>query len=222
MIKIQKHDKKTGKISFTTDMSISLANAIRRSVLEIPIMAIDEVEIVKNDSALYDEVLAHRIGLIPIKTAKVSSKEIKFKIKEIGPKIVYSTNIKPDVETGYKLPITLLEKEQELQLTGTARLGIGIEHVKYSPGLIYYKHNIDDEVLNFVKINAQGKISYDEKDLKEKNLSEEERNKIKKLSKAEELIFNIESWGQIEVKNIFIQATEVLDKNLKELDKTVK
>ena len=51
MIKLKNYDKKQGKISFITDMSISLANAIRRSVLEIPIMAIDEVEIIKNDSA---------------------------------------------------------------------------------------------------------------------------------------------------------------------------
>jgi len=222
MIKIQDYDKKAGKISFITDMSVSLANAIRRSVLEIPIMAIDEVEIVKNDSALYDEILAHRIGLIPIKSPKVSGKEIKFKIKETGPKIVYSTDIKPDVGTEYKLPITLLEEGQELQLTGIARQGMGIEHIKYSPGLIYYKHNIDEDVLSFVKIDEQGKISYDERELKDKNLSEEQVNKIKKASKAEELLFNIESWQQIEVKNIFIQAIEALDKNLKELDKAVK
>ena len=74
MIKLKNYDKKQGKISFLTDMNISLANAIRRGVLEIPTMAIDEIEIVQNDSALYDEILANRIGLIPIKTSKVSSK----------------------------------------------------------------------------------------------------------------------------------------------------
>ena len=41
----------------------SLANAIRRSVSEVPTLAIEEVEIFKNDSALYDEMLAHRLGL---------------------------------------------------------------------------------------------------------------------------------------------------------------
>ena len=70
MIKTKNLDKEKQKLSFVTDMSTSLANAIRRSVLEIPVMAIDEVEIVKNDSALYDEIIAHRIGLIPIKTEK--------------------------------------------------------------------------------------------------------------------------------------------------------
>jgi len=222
MIKIQDYEEKKGKISFITDMSISLANAIRRSALEIPIIAVDEVEISQNDSALYDEVLAHRIGLIPIKTPKVSGKEIKFKLKEKGPKIVYSTDLKPSAGNEYKLPITLLEEGQEIQLTAIARFGTGNEHIKYSPGLVYYKHNVNEDVLSFVKIDSEGKISYDEKELKERNLSEEQINKIKKLSKSEELSFNIESWGQIDSKNIFTQAIEVLDKNLNELNKAVK
>tara|TARA_B100001971_G_C18069152_1_gene472126 strand:- start:12 stop:680 length:669 start_codon:yes stop_codon:yes gene_type:complete len=222
MIKTQNYDKKEDKISFITDMSISLANAIRRSVLEIPVMAIDEVEIAQNDSALYDEVLAHRIGLIPIKTSKVSGKEVKFKIKEKGRKIVDSTDLKPNVGTEFKLPITILEEGQEIALTAIARIGTGNEHIKYSPGLAYYKHNVDEDVLSFVKIDREGKVSYDEKELKERKLSEEQMNKIKKLGKSDELIFNIESWGQIDVKNIFTQAIEVLDKNLNELNKAVK
>ena len=70
MIKLKNYDKEKQKISFITDMEVGLANAIRRSILEVSVMAIDEVEIVKNDSALYDEILAQRIGLIPIKTEK--------------------------------------------------------------------------------------------------------------------------------------------------------
>ena len=77
MINIIDYNKEKNKISFKTDIEIDLANAIRRSVLEIPTMAIDEVEIIKNDSALYDEIIAHRIGLIPIKTEK-AIKETKF------------------------------------------------------------------------------------------------------------------------------------------------
>ena len=159
MIKIKEQDKKKGKMSFSTDMSISLANAIRRSALEIPTMAIDEVEIMQNDSALFDEILAHRIGLIPIKTNK-SDKEIKFKLKEVGPKTVYSTDLSPSVETDYKLPLVILDNEQEVQLNAFARMGKGIEHSKYSPGLIYYKHDLDRDVLDFVKVDENGKVSY--------------------------------------------------------------
>jgi len=221
MIKIIKQDDKQGKLSFTTDMSTTVANAIRRSVLEIPIMAVDEVEITKNDSALYDEIIGHRIGLIPIKTDK-GSKEVKFKLKAIGPYTVYSTDIKPSVETDYKIPIVILDKEQELELVAEARLGKGIDHIKYSPGLVYFRHNIEPEVMDFVTVDSEGKVSFDEEDLKEKKIPEELLSKIRKLKNSEELEFNIESWGQIKAKDIFLKAIEALDENLEELNKEIK
>ena len=219
MIKINKHDKKNQKINFITDMEIPLANAIRRSVLEIPIMAIDEVEIIKNDSALYDEIIAHRLGLIPIKTEK-SSKEEKFKLKEEGPKTVYATDIKPSVGTDMKIPIVLLEKEQEIEMVCEARLGKGIDHIKYSPGLAYYKHALDNDIIDFVIVDDEGKVHYDEKELAK--LPEELAKKIKNLKEVTELEFTIESWGQLEVKDIFIKAVEALEDNLKELETAVK
>ena len=221
MIKIQNYEKDKQKISFITDMSISLANAIRRGALEIPIMAIDEVEISKNDSALYDEIIAHRMGLIPIKTSKVI-KETKFKLKEKGPKTVYSTDIAPSIGVDDKLPIVILDEGQEIEMIINANLGKGIEHIKYSPGLIYYTYNLEPEVLDFVSVDEKGKVSYDEKELKNTELSDEQKNKIQKTTKVEELIFNIESWKQIEVKDIFLRAIEVLDSNLSELGKAVK
>lgn len=221
MIKIKNYDKEGQKISFTTDMNFSLANAIRRSVLMIPVMAIDEVEIIKNDSALYDEVLAHRIGLIPIKTEK-ASKETKFKLKESGPKMVYSTDIKPSVETDFKIPLVLLEKDQEVEIVCNARLGKGSEHIKYSPGMLYYRHDIDEDVLDFVYVDEDWKVSYDEGELKEKGVSEEKIAKIKSIKEAKELEMNIESWGQMKVKDIFLKSVDALKDSLNELEKGVK
>lgn len=73
------------KIIFSAEIEESLANAIRRYVHEIPVLAIDEVEIHQNGSPLYDETLAHRIGLVPLKMTKSykEDSEIKFSIKKV-------------------------------------------------------------------------------------------------------------------------------------------
>ena len=218
MIKNINYEKERQKLSFVTDMKIELANAIRRSALEIPIMAVDDVEIIKNDSALYDEILAHRLGLIPIKTT--SSKEVKFRLKDVGPKVVYSTNIKPDIGIKNKIPIVILDKDQEIEIICNARLGKGIEHIKYSPGLIFYKHNIDKEILDFLHIE-EGKASFDEEELKNK-LSEDQIKKIKGIKEVDELKFEIESWGQIDSKDIFLKSIDALEDNLNSLSKAIK
>lgn len=56
----------------------SLANAFRRILLaEIPTMAIEKVYMYNNTSVIQDEILAHRIGLIPLK-----ANPDKFKYRE--------------------------------------------------------------------------------------------------------------------------------------------
>lgn len=132
------------------------ANALRRAMIaEVPAMAIEDVIIVENTSVLYDEVIAHRLGLIPLKTdldAYVLPEECDCK-SELGcskcrasftleaeavdePVMVYSSDLKG--ETGVtpvsgNIPIVKLGPSQKLRLELYARLGKGIEHAKWQP-----------------------------------------------------------------------------------------
>jgi len=46
----------------------AIANAFRRILIaEVPTMAVEKVSIHNNTSIIQDEVLAHRLGLIPIR-----------------------------------------------------------------------------------------------------------------------------------------------------------
>ncbi len=217
MIKIKQ--KSNEKINLVTDISFSLANAIRRSVLSIPILAIEELEISKNDSALFDEIIAHRMGLVPLKNQNLELKEncsckgegcnkctTKLRLSVKGPGFVYSDSLEPESSSIYKIPITFLEKNQELEFSATARMGMGIEHAKFSPGLFFYKYTEDENLEDI-----------DEENKKFENLVES----IKKGDKKDLEIF-IESNGQISSGEIFIKAIECLIKDLKEFNKKIK
>lgn len=213
----------------------NLSNAIRRSVAEVPTLAIDEVEIFKNDSALYDEVLAHRIGLVPLKTEKnMSSKtKIDLKLSKVGPCTVYSGDLEGSVEIVYdKMPLTLLGEGHKIELVATAILGKGTEHAKYTPGLCYYRHLLEiksspeiDKVLQNAKpgfVKPEKKGSKWLCDLKDADIEEINRIDSEAINDSEEIIFVIESYGGMDAKDIFIKAIEALEDNLKEFEKAIK
>ena len=55
---------------------LQYANALRRICLNgVPIYAVESVDILDNSSVLADEGVAHRIGLIPLKTDLSASKD---------------------------------------------------------------------------------------------------------------------------------------------------
>ncbi len=216
------------------DANESLANAIRRSISEVPTLAIDEVEIFRNDSALYDEVLALRFGLVPLKTEKSMSSKTKIDIKlsKTGPCTVYSGDLKGDAEVIYeKIPITLLNDGQKLELVATAILGRGIEHAKFTPGLCYYRHILEVKSSPEIDKIVQGSKSIIKPEKKGSkwvcDLNESEVEEITRLDKdavatANELLFFVESYGSMEAKDIFAKAIDTLAENLDEFEKSIK
>lgn len=223
------------KMILRTDMNYSMLNAIRRSVEEVPTLAIDEVEIFKNDSALYDEVLAHRIGLVPIKNqGKISSKSSgKLTLKKTGPCTVYSGDFKGDLNVVFStIPLTILEKDQEIELVAMASVASGIEHTKHVPGLIYYRNLFEVKSGN-VKIDSivqerSGAIKNEKKGNKWIcDLSDNQVDEIKKLDKesisdSKEFLVFVESFGMIDAEEIFTKAIETLQSNLEAFEKSLK
>lgn len=140
-------------------------NSLRRIILaEVPSMAIDEVVVVENSSLLHDEILAHRIGLIPLKTDLDSynlPEECPCK-SELGcnlcrvsltldveaknsAKTVYSGDLTSEnpnvVPVTDKVPIVKLAPDQRIRLEAYARLGKGEKHAKWQPvSVCAYKH----------------------------------------------------------------------------------
>ncbi len=158
-IRIIENNKDKGTLSFLLkDSSTVFANTLRRLIVDdVPVMAIDEVEFKDNSSILFDEIIAHRLGLIPLKTDLKSYKMVekpedreslkcivKLVLKAKGPCTVYSADLKSKdpaivpVDKGF--PIVKLLKGQSLEFEATALLGKGKEHAKFNSGHIFYRY----------------------------------------------------------------------------------
>jgi len=230
-------EKKENQMIFTMEIDESLANAIRRYVNQIPVLAIDEVKISRNDSALYDEIIAHRLGLIPLKLNK-DKKNLKINLNIKREGTIYSKDFKGAEAVYDKTPITFLNKGQELEIKATTKIGKGSEHSKFSPGLMFYRNiaeiTLDKELKEEIKNNfPENKIS--EKgnkiiildDKKQEILGVCEgicRKKGKKIeiSFENELIINLESFGQLNVNEIFKKSIDELRKDLQKVAKKVR
>ena len=152
------HDKNKSKILVKGTTATQL-NLYRRMIVnKVPTMAIDTLEISENSSALYDEMLAHRIGLLPLKTDLKSYFKISeckcegngcarctldFTLEIEGPKMVYASDLvskDPSViATFQKTPIVKLLDGQRIKLHAKAVIDGGKTHIKHSPGLTFYQ-----------------------------------------------------------------------------------
>jgi DNA-directed RNA polymerase subunit D len=143
----------------------AFVNTLRRIVTsEVPTMAIDDVVIIENSSALHDESLAHRIGLIPLKTdleayslPENCSCKSEFGcnlcrvslILDVGAEdhsvTVTSRDLKSEnpavVPVTEKVSIAKLAPEQKIKLEAYARLGKGKDHARWQPvSMCAYKY----------------------------------------------------------------------------------
>jgi DNA-directed RNA polymerase subunit D len=146
-------------------VDVTYMNALRRLITsEVPCMAIDEIVMIENSSVLQDEIIAHRLGLVPLKTDLESynlpedcqcKSEFGCNLCRVtlaldtdakgGARTVYSGDMVSEnpnvIPVSDKIPILKLAKEQKIKLEAYARLGKGKNHAKWQPvSMCTYKY----------------------------------------------------------------------------------
>ena len=149
-VKIKELKPKKAVLDFE-DTKPYFLNALRRVMIaNLPKLAVDEVLIYDNTSALFDEIIAHRIGLIPIPTdlSLLNFKDecsckgkgcpsctVRYTLSKEGEGTVFSGDLQPAEKswaiTEDKIPIVELYGDQRLILEAEAVLGNSRNHAKW-------------------------------------------------------------------------------------------
>ena len=145
------------RLELSDELPTPVANALRRAIInEIPTMAVEEVLVIENSSAMPNEILAHRISLIPFISdidnynlpeectcgSKLGCEKcvVRFVLRaEAGEETVtvYSRDMapeKPDTKVAPisgDFPIVTLAPGQRVELELYVRLGKGRKHAKW-------------------------------------------------------------------------------------------
>lgn len=160
-ISIKHHDKKS--MSFTlSDASYASANVLRRAMINsVASFAVDSVTLYENSSTMFDEYIAHRVGLIPLTSPKGYDEkdEVLFTLDSEGPGIVYSKELKSNDKNvkvaNENIPIMKLAEGQRLRLDGKAIYRTGTKSAKFQPGLVTYKALSDKEFEFYIETFGQ-------------------------------------------------------------------
>ncbi|MGC8537752.1 MAG: DNA-directed RNA polymerase subunit D [Candidatus Micrarchaeia archaeon] len=145
-IKILEDDEKALQFE-VSDTDSYYVNTLRRAVInKVKCFAIDKAMFYENTSAMFDEYIAHRIGLVPISTPQkgyTETDEVLFTLDASGPGTVYSKDlVSSDKEVhvaNENIPVIKLAEGQRLRVEGKAVLGNGARHAKFQPGFVTFE-----------------------------------------------------------------------------------
>lgn len=135
------------------DTSSYFVNSLRRIMLaDLPKLAVNNIVIYDNTSALFDEIVAHRLGLVPIPTdlSLLTFKDecvckgkgcpnctVRYTLSKEGEGTIYSGDLQPAEKSWAikedKIPLVELYGDQRLILEVEAVLGRGRDHAKWQP-----------------------------------------------------------------------------------------
>lgn len=161
---------------------LQYANALRRVCLNgVPVFAIDTVDIIENSSVLPDEGLAHRLGLIPLKTdlsrfnepskcdchSETGCSNCKVMlVLDSGDSDTTRTVLSDELSSeddsikpiSDKIPIVQLAPGQRVKVECYARLGRGTEHAKWNSSNIATLTDTDKEGESTLTVESTGAL----------------------------------------------------------------
>jgi DNA-directed RNA polymerase subunit D len=244
-------DSETSCTAVIEGISAPFANALRRVIMtEIPVYAGKDIIIYENSGPLFDEVIAHRIGLVPLTTPKDSSEDSKSVIISIdvaGPSMVTSADFvseDPDVvPTSDGFPIVKIGKGQRLKCNIEGVVGYGKDHTRWQPGLASYK-NYPSIVIDTVQCNLCGSCikacprALIQKDgdvltvvdagscmfcraCEEACAQSNEKSLISVTPLKDVFIFMVESYGAMPAKDLLSTALMVIENKARALDQNL-
>ena len=162
---------------------LQYANALRRVCLNgVPVFAIDTVDIIENTSVLPDEGLAHRLGLIPLKTdlkrfnepskcdcqseSGCSNCKVLLVLDSGESEVtrsVLSSELSSEDDTvkpvSEKIPIVQLAPGQKIKIECYARLGRGTEHAKWNSSNISTLTDTDKADEKILTVESTGALN---------------------------------------------------------------
>ena len=162
---------------------LQYANALRRICLNgVPVFAIDTVDIIENSSVLADEGVAHRLGMIPLKTdpsrfvepskcechseAGCSNCRVMLMIDSgdsDSTRTITSNELTSEDEfvkpISNKIPIVVVAPGQRIKIEAYARLGRGTEHAKWNSSNISTLLNTEKEDEHVLTVESTGALS---------------------------------------------------------------
>ena len=164
------------------DVPLQYANALRRVCLNgVPVFAVDTVDIIENSSVLPDEGLAHRLGLVPLKTdlsrfnepskcecqseSGCSNCKVML-VLDSGDSDVTRTVLSSDLSSeddsikpiSDKIPIVQLAPGQRVKVECYARLGRGTEHAKWNSANVSMLTETDKEDERILTVESTGAL----------------------------------------------------------------
>lgn len=158
-MEIEVIEKKGNRLRFVIrDSNFTLVNTLRRTIIgEVPTLAIEDIILVENTSPVLDEIVAHRLGLIPLTTpideftvaaecenckgegCQFCSVPLTLDVEaaEDETRNVYSKDLISNddkiVPVSKNIPIAKLGAGQKITLEAIAMMGRGKQHAKWSP-----------------------------------------------------------------------------------------